>query len=75
MAIKREEVKALLSSWKTVADFVYTDEADESTLSAMLEMERASESPRHSVLLLLYQRYSTKRREREQEEIFGVEKA
>lgn len=74
MAIKREEVKRLLSSWKTVADFVYTDDADEGTLRALLDAEKAREEPRTSIMTLLYQRFSTKRRERELEEIFGAVK-
>jgi hypothetical protein len=69
--MKKSDIEKLLASWKTVAEFVYTDAATEETLSAMLTVERASATPRPSVLTLLYQRYSTKRRERELTELWG----
>jgi hypothetical protein len=74
MTLKKAEVLQLLSSWKTVADFVYTDDANEEALRTLLDAERASFEPRASVMALLYQRFSTKRRERELEEIFGAVK-
>lgn len=68
--MKIKEAHKLLTSWKTVAGFVYTDEATEEALKMLIDTER-EHLGRPSVLTLLYQRYSTKRRERELDEIFG----
>lgn len=68
--MKKSEIESLLASWKAVANFVYTDAATEDALKALIDAERASDSPRDSVMTLLYQRYSTKRRERELKELW-----
>lgn len=68
--MKRSEIAALLASWRTVAEFVYTDAATEEALKALINSERDSDAPRASIMTLLYQRYSTKRRERELKELW-----
>lgn len=68
--MKKSEIEALLANWRSIANFVYTDEATEEALKALIDYERASDAPRASIMTLLYQRYSTKRREREMKELW-----
>jgi arginine/lysine/ornithine decarboxylase len=68
--MKKSEINALLANWKSIANFVYTEAATEEVLKALIDTERASDAPRASIMTLLYQRYSTHRRERELKELW-----
>lgn len=68
--MKQSEIEALLASWRTVAEFVYTEAATEEVLEALINAECDRDAPRASIMTLLYQRYSTQRRERELKELW-----